>query len=119
MGYFDCFFGLYFSTWNCLLFKEKKMEDHFERMFSTLTKEENKDLKKKNKNKEEFINSERFLGGKEGYIFQRGPSGVGYYLDKYPSSSSSSLTYSTTNQNKNVTPILPFFLSFFLPPSIY
>ena len=36
-----------------------------------------------NYQQEAFIQSESFVGAKEGYVFKNDSSGVGYYLDSY------------------------------------
>ena len=47
---------------------------------------------------ETFVSSPSFVGPRPGFIFKRGPSGVGYYHDVGPSANSLALEPETTEQ---------------------
>ena len=82
------------------------MEDHFDRIFATDGGSHGSDSVNKRRYGEEegregsgrgkgqdhqqFIRANSFHGRKLGYIFQRGPHGLGYYFDQYQLSSPSS-----------------------------
>lgn len=80
------------------------MDDHFNRILSTdeLTSSYSSNSSNSSNNSGEFIRSDSFQGGKEGYVFKRGPNGLGYYIDKY---NTNKLQSNNNNNNNNTTTV--------------
>mmetsp|Transcript_23927 Transcript_23927/g.35125 ORF Transcript_23927/g.35125 Transcript_23927/m.35125 type:complete len:563 (+) Transcript_23927:79-1767(+) len=55
---------------------------------------------------QKFIASSKFAGAKSGYVFKKGPKGIGYYIDKYAKSTAvTATTPAKGNKRKAETPL--------------